>query len=47
MKGNMRNVIKNKLNSVAAVRKRTILIEGPPLVDEVSANLLRVEVVVW
>jgi hypothetical protein len=28
-----------KLNSVAVDRKRTILIERPPLVGEVSANL--------
>jgi hypothetical protein len=29
---------KNKLNSVALVRKRTIPTEQPPLVGEVSAN---------
>jgi hypothetical protein len=28
-----------KLNSVAVVRKRTILTERPPLVGEISANL--------
>jgi hypothetical protein len=31
--------IKNKLNSVALVRERTIPTERPPLVGEVSANL--------
>jgi hypothetical protein len=36
-----------KLNSVAVVRKRNILTEQPPLVGEVSANLLRVECVAW
>jgi hypothetical protein len=34
---------KKKLNSVAVVRKRTIPTERPPLVSEVSVNLLRVE----
>jgi hypothetical protein len=34
-------------NSVAVVRKRTIPTERPPLVGEVSANLLRVEGVAW
>jgi hypothetical protein len=29
---------KNKVNSVAVVRKRTIPTERPPLVSEVSAN---------
>jgi hypothetical protein len=29
---------KNKTNSVAFVRERTILTEGPPLVGEVSAD---------
>jgi hypothetical protein len=32
---------------VAVVRKRTIPTERPPLVGEVSANLLRVEGVAW
>jgi hypothetical protein len=32
-----------KLNSVAVVRKRAIPTERPPLVSEVSANLLQVE----
>jgi hypothetical protein len=32
-----------KLNSVALVRKRTIPIERPSLVGEVSANFLRIE----
>jgi hypothetical protein len=36
-----------KLNSVAVVRKRTIPTERPPLVGEVSANLLWVEGVAW
>jgi hypothetical protein len=36
-----------KLNSVALVRKGTILTERPPLVAEVSANFLRTEGVVW
>jgi hypothetical protein len=31
--------LKLKLNSVAFVRKRTILTERPPIVGEVSANL--------
>jgi hypothetical protein len=38
---------KRKLNSVAVVRKRTIPTQRPPLVGEVSANLLRVEGVGW
>jgi hypothetical protein len=33
-----------KLNSVALVRKRTILTERPLLVGEVSANFLRIGV---
>jgi hypothetical protein len=33
------NELKTKLNSVAVVRKRTILTERPPLVGEVSSNL--------
>jgi hypothetical protein len=32
-------------NSVALVRKQTILTERPPRVGEVSANFLRIEVV--
>jgi hypothetical protein len=32
-------VITIKLNSVAVIRKQTILTEQPPLVSEVSANL--------
>jgi hypothetical protein len=32
-----------KTNSVALVRKRTVPAERPPLVDEVSANFLRIE----
>jgi hypothetical protein len=32
---------------VAVVRKRTIPTERPPLVGEVSANILRVEGVAW
>jgi hypothetical protein len=36
-----------KLYSVALVRKRTIPTERPPLVDEVSAKLLRVKGVAW
>jgi hypothetical protein len=36
-----------KLNSMALVRKQTIPTERPPLVGEVSANLLRIEGVVW
>jgi hypothetical protein len=32
---------------VAEVRKRSIPAEQPPLVDEVSANFLRVEGVAW
>jgi hypothetical protein len=35
------------LNSMAVVRKQTIPTERPPLVAEVSANLLRVEGVAW
>jgi hypothetical protein len=38
---------KLKLNSVAVVRKRTIPTERPPLVGEVSANLLRVDGSAW
>jgi hypothetical protein len=34
-------------NSVVLLRKRTILTERPPLVGEVSANLLRIEGVAW
>jgi hypothetical protein len=41
------NVALTKLNSVALVRKRTIPTDRPPLVGEVSANLLRVEGVAW
>jgi hypothetical protein len=36
-----------KLNSVAVVRKQTRPTERPPLIGEVSANLLRVEGVAW
>jgi hypothetical protein len=36
-----------KLNSVALVRERPIPTERPPLVGEVSANVLRIEGVAW
>jgi hypothetical protein len=36
-----------KLKSVALVRERTIPTERPPLVSEVSANILRIEGVAW
>jgi hypothetical protein len=32
---------------VALIRKRTIATERPPLVGEVSANILRVEGIEW
>jgi hypothetical protein len=34
-------------NSVALVRERIILTEGPPLVGEASANFLRIEGASW
>jgi hypothetical protein len=36
-----------KVNSVALVRKQTILTERPPHVGEVSANFLLIEGVTW
>jgi hypothetical protein len=38
---------KEKKNSMASVCKRTIPTERPPLVSEVSANVLRIEGVTW
>jgi hypothetical protein len=38
---------KHKKNSVASVSKRTIPTERPPLVSEVSANILRIEGATW
>jgi hypothetical protein len=38
---------KQKKNSMASVRKRTIPTEHPPLVSEVSANFLRIEGAIW
>jgi hypothetical protein len=40
-------ITKEKLNSVASVRERTIPTEPPPLVGEVSVNLLWIEAVTW
>jgi hypothetical protein len=37
------NQTKKKKKSVAWVRERTIQIERPPFVGEVSANILRIE----
>jgi hypothetical protein len=37
----------NNSNSVALVRKRTIMKERPPLVSEVSANILLIENAAW
>jgi hypothetical protein len=38
---------KQTTNSLALVRKQTIQTERPPLVVEVSANILRIEGVTW
>jgi hypothetical protein len=35
------------INSVASVRKETIPTERPPLVREVSTNILRIEGATW
>jgi hypothetical protein len=40
-------VVTLKKTSVALVRERTTPTERPPLVDEVSANFLRIEGVAW
>jgi hypothetical protein len=36
-----------KKNSMASIRKRTIPTERPPLVNEASANFLRIEGATW
>jgi hypothetical protein len=42
-----KETLKSKLNSVAWIRERTIPIERPPLVGEVSASFLRIVVATW
>jgi hypothetical protein len=45
--GNNANKKEEMLNPVALVRERTIPTKQPPLVDEDSANVLRIECATW